>query len=208
MNKLKKLGIAMGDSNKAASIFENYFPDFLTIDYNKPSDYIGQLWNRYLKISEKERNSNQNGKIFEYLLATLLIREKILPLFLSAKVTFVPNVIYDLMLYTEDNIPWCISAKTSLRERYKQADLEAIALKYVHRRAKSYLVTLDIEAGKNVKTKIKSGDVIGLDDVVIANSPDFDELVYQMKSLSFKLPGKVDIITSNQIITKESISIL
>ena len=43
------------------------------------------------------------------------------------------------------------------RERYKQADLEAIALKYVHRKALSYLVTLEANEAKSVKAKIKSG---------------------------------------------------
>jgi hypothetical protein len=49
--------------------------------------------------------------------------------------------------------PICISAKTSLRERYKQADFEAIALKYVHRKALSFLVTLEENEAKSVKAK-------------------------------------------------------
>lgn len=81
------------------------------------------------------------------------------------------------MFYTTERGPICISAKTSLRERYKQADLEAIALKYVHRRALCYLVTLDISEAKKVKEKIKSGDVIGLDKVVVATSDEFNDLI-------------------------------
>lgn len=81
---------------------------------------------------------------------------------MNAKVAFVPNVIYDLMFYTSERGPICWSVKTSLRERYKQADLEAIALKYVHRKALSYLITLEENEAKSVKAKIKSGALLGL----------------------------------------------
>jgi len=35
-----------------------------------------------------------------------------------------------------------LTIKTSLRERYKQADLEGLALKQVYRKSKTYLITL------------------------------------------------------------------
>jgi hypothetical protein len=146
-----------------------------------------------------------NGKIFEYILATLFFREEILPLYISAKVAFVPNVIYDLMFYTSERGPICLSAKTSLRERYKQADLEAIALKYVHRKALCYLLTLEEYEATRVKEKINSGGVIGLDDVIIATNPEFDELIASLKKYKFSEPPTVKVIESNQIITKRNI---
>jgi len=126
-----------------------------------------------------------------------------LPLYISAKVAFVPNVIYDLMFYTTERGPICISAKTSLIERYKQADLEAIALKYVHRKALSYLVTLEEKEAKSVKEKIKSGDVIGLDNVVVATNNEFNLLIDELKTYKFSEPPTVKVIESNQIITSE-----
>src|SRR5690606_3691937 len=139
---------------------------------------------------------NLNGKVFEYVLASLCIREGILPIYMSAKVAFVPNVIYDLMFYTKERGPICWSVKTSLRERYKQADLESIALKYVHRKALSYLITLNESEAKSVKNKIKSGDVIGLDNVVVATNPEFDELVKDLKTFKFEEPNTVKVIES------------
>jgi hypothetical protein len=204
MNLLNQLGIAIGEGKKAATIFDNLFPSFLKVSYSKSSDYIKKYWTAYEK--HPDRNNNLNGKVFEYILATLFVREGIMPLYLSAKVAFVPNVIYDLMFYTTERGPICISAKTSLRERYKQADLEAIALKYVHRKALSYLVTLEENEAKSVKAKIKSGDVIGLDNVVVATSKDFDELVAELKTYQASEPPTVKVITSNQIITKEKVS--
>ena len=203
MNQLNQLGITVGKDNKAEIIFDSLFPSFLEIKYNKPSEYISMFWDAYQK--HPEGNTNLNGKIFEYILATLFVREDILPLYLSAKVAFVPNVIYDLMFYTSERGPICLSAKTSLRERYKQADLEAIALKYVHRKALSYLITLEEKEAKSVKAKIKSGDVIGLDNVVVATKDEFNELVQELKKYQFSEPPTVKVIESNQIITKEKV---
>lgn len=203
---LKDLGILMGKDTKAGNLFESLYPNFMEIKYKTPSDYVSIYWNKYL--STPNRNSNLNGKVFEYILATLCIREKILPLYMSAKVAFVPNVIYDLMFYTTERGPICWSVKTSLRERYKQADLESIALKYVHRKALSYLITLEENEAKSVKTKIKTGDVIGLDDVIVATSNEFDTLVKELKEFQFEEPPTVKVIESNQVVTIEKVNSL
>ena len=206
MNKLNQLGITVGKDNKAEVVFDSLFPSFMTVNYKKPSDYITTYWDAFQK--HPEGNNNLNGKIFEYILATLFVRENILPLYMSAKVAFVPNVIYDLMFYTAERGPICISAKTSLRERYKQADLEAIALKYVHRKALSYLVTLEANEARSVKAKIKTGDVIGLDNVIVATSNDFNDLIDELKTFKFSEPPTVKVIESNQIITLDKVKAL
>lgn len=204
MSKLNHLGITVGVNTKAEAVFNELFPDFMLIKYKKPSEYISNCWTEYLNYPEM--NNNLNGRIFEYILATLFVREKMLPLYLSARVAFVPNVIYDLMFYTEERGPICLSAKTSLRERYKQADLESIALKYVHRKALSYLITLEPDEAESVKQKIKSGDVIGLDDVCVADSNNFDQLINQLKGYALSDPPTVKVIESNQIVTKEKLN--
>lgn len=200
---LRELGIVIGDNTKAGNLFEILFPNFMEVQYNKPSDYIKRFWVKY--EDQPDRNSNLNGKMFEYILASLCIREGILPLYMSAKVAFVPNVIYDLMFYSAERGPICWSVKTSLRERYKQADLESIALKYVHRRALSYLITLSEKEAIGVKTKIKSGDVIGLDNVIVATNPEFDVLVADLKLYKFEEPPTVKVIESNQMVTIEKV---
>jgi len=203
---LKDLGILIGEDTKAGNIFESLFPNFMNVKYKNPSDYINIYWEKYQSL--EDRNSNLNGKIFEYILATLFIREKLLPLYMSAKVAFVPNVIYDLMFYTQERGPICLSVKTSLRERYKQADLEAIALKYVHRKALSYLITLEEHEAKGVKTKIKTGDVIGLDNVIVASNSEFNELVKELRTFQFEEPPTVKVISSNQVVTIEKVNSL
>lgn len=200
---LKELGIVIGNDTKAGNIFEQLFPDFMTIEYARPSEYVNLLWHKYLTFPE--RNSNLNGKMFEYILASLCIRENILPIYMSSKVAFVPNVVYDLMFYSAERGPICWSVKTSLRERYKQADLESIALKYVHRRALSYLITLNESEASGVKKKIISGDVIGLDNVIVATKPEFDQLVKDLKTFKFEEPPTVKVIESNQVVTIDKV---
>lgn len=200
---LNELGIAVGRNNPISNLFERTFPDILEIEYSSPSNFVDTLWKRYLDT--KTNNPNINGKIFEYILACLCIRENILPVYLSAKVAFVPNVNFDLMFYTKERGPICWSIKTSLRERYKQADLEAIALKYVHRKALSFLITLGESEAQSVKKKIKSGDVIGIEDVIVANKDEFDNLILELKKLVFEEPPTIKVISSNQVVTKEKI---
>ncbi len=204
MKKLNELSITIGKNNKAELVFDSLFPNFLEVEYEKPSEYIQKYWNAFLP--HPERNNNLNGKVFEYILATLCVREGILPVYMSAKVAFVPNVIYDIMFYTNERGPICWSVKTSLRERYKQADLEAITLKYVHRRALSYLITLEENEARSVKAKIESGDVIGLDDVVVATSEEFDKLITELKIFKFSEPPTVKVIDSSQVITQEKVN--
>lgn len=206
MGKLNKLSITIGKRNKAELIFDDLFPNFLEVGYKKPSEYITKYWEAYKK--HPKGNNNLNGKIFEYILATLCVRENIIPVYMSAKVAFVPNVIYDLMFYTAERGPICWSAKTSLRERYKQADLESIALKYVHRKALSYLITLEENEAKGVKAKIKSGDIIGLDNVIVATSSEFNSLITELKAYELSEPPTVKVIESNQVITKEKVSLI
>nr|CAG8476514.1 5882_t:CDS:2 [Entrophospora candida] len=112
----------------------------------------------------------------------------------NAKVSFVPNATYDIVLYTAESYPITLSIKTSLRERYKQADLEGLALKNVHRRAKNYLITMSAKEYEGVKRKIQEGDVAGLDKIILADSKEFDNLITELSQMSFVKPEAMAVI--------------
>ena len=190
--------------NKSSKLFESLFGDtsFLEIDYQTPSEYVNKYWAKYLEVRE---SSTLNGKMFELIMATLFIREGLLPLYLQARVAFVPNIEFDSLLYSHECGPVACSLKTSLRERYKQADLEAIALKYVHRKAKSYLLTLEDHECSVVNEKIRNGEVIGLNRAILCSDEEIDRLIEELKTYDFCLAGNIDIIESNQIITQDLI---
>lgn len=102
------------------------------------------------------------------------------------------------MIY-DSNFPIVLSIKTSLRERYKQADLEGLALKQVHRRAKSYLITLS-EEGNSINQKIKKGDILGLDECFIADTNEFNQFIQNInKNVHPIIPEKIDILKGNII---------
>lgn len=201
---LKRLGIVKS-KNKGYRIFTDHIaPDFLN-NTMQPSEYVNYCWGKYLNI-DVMRNNALNGKIFEIIIATLLIKENIVPLHLQAQVAFVPNVNFDAILYTNETGPIGLSLKTSLRERYKQADLEAIALKYVHRKAENYLLTMDINEANSVSDKIKNGDVLGLNKAILATSEEFDEFIEELKTKTFISPGSIEIIKASSTITAANVS--
>lgn len=183
----------------------NYIaPDFLN-NMMKPSEYVKFCWKQY-ESSGIERNNALNGTIFEIIIATLFVKENIVPLHLQAQVAFVPNVNFDAILYTNETGPIGLSLKTSLRERYKQADLEAIALKYVHRKAENYLLTMDINEANSVSDKIKNGDVLGLNQAILATSEEFDDFIEKLKKRTFISPGSIEIIKASSTITAADVS--
>ena len=74
--------------------------------------------------------------------------------------------------------------KVSLRERYKQADLEGIALRQVYRNAETYLITMSDEA-INVSEKIENGDIAGLTKCIMAEKEDYTTLLERLHVRKF-----------------------
>ena len=54
----------------------------------------------------------------------------------------------------------------------------------------------------SVKAKIKSGDVIGLDSVVVCSNDDINNLIADLKTQAFEVAGSVEIITSHNMVVK------
>ncbi|MCD7854781.1 MAG: hypothetical protein LUG66_04085 [Clostridiales bacterium] len=194
---LKDIGIK-NKKTKASDIFNNYCWKY----YNMkclPSEYVKLCQKAYHNCPIKKNNA-LNGSIFELIISTLCIKEDIKPIYLQASVAFVPNVIYDIILYSSGNYPISLSLKTSLRERYKQADLEAVALKYVHRKSENYLISTNKPEVADLKTKIANGDMFGINNVIYALSDEFNDFISSLKSRSFIKPEKIEIVNAKYII--------
>ncbi len=113
------------------------------------------------------RNRPMNGKVFECLILEALLQQGISPAYHQATVVNVPNVVFDILLY-DPRRPVVLSCKTSLRERWKQADLEGTVLKQVYGGATSILLTLS-EEGSGVQEKIDQHEVNGLDQCIVVS---------------------------------------
>jgi hypothetical protein len=138
------------------------------------------------------------GSAFECLIALVLCLEKMSPFFMQAELSFVPNAKFDILMYDSSGWPISISIKTSLRERYKQADLEAMALKQVHRKSESYLITLNETEAAAQSRKIEKRELVALDRIILATSPEFDQLLVDLKSRTLMDPDLVPVIRHSE----------
>ena len=165
---------------------------FDEIKFDKPSKYVESIWEKACAHSAFGRDVR--GKGFELLVATVLIKKGLLPFYWQAEFQFVPLANFDLAFYTEELGPIVLSLKTSVRERYKQAEFEAQALKAVHRRAETYLITMESDEAENLNSKIDSGVLYGIDRAVVATSPEFDTLVADLALLKISPAPTLPVI--------------
>ena len=159
-----------------------------SIEYKSPHTFIK---NAFLKYKETyPDNPSINGRIFELLICHALDRERVLPFYYQAFFERIPNVVFDIVFY-HPNSPVVLALKTSLRERYKQSDLEGITLKQVYRKARVYLITLSDKEIKSIKRKIEDGSITGIDSCFLANEKAFDILLKELKRETFIEAKKV-----------------
>jgi len=182
----------------ARVIVQKMISDLSSDITTKPSGFIKKYWQKYR--TDYPSNQNINGKVFEELISIVLIKEQIYPFYMQAKVAFIPNINYDFIIYTKERGPIALSAKTSLRERWKQADLEALALKNIHRKSQTHVVTLDNQAVKS--RRIDDDQTLGIDSFILANTTEIDDLIMQLRTHTIIKSPTVQVVTSNTVITE------
>ena len=164
--------------------FKDYI--FKKHKYEKPSQFFNYFWIKYVKFKKKykkkrgkEINNSYNGQALEIILAYLFTREEIKIEKMDEEIKDVKYVKPDFLLKSLNNQKCFISAKVSIRERWKQADWEAIKYKKKYPNAICVLIMNDNKEYKGIKSKIKDLD---LDDVILANSNDLNNLITSIKS--------------------------
>ena len=167
-------------TGKAKEIYKQIL-DSVT-EYADAASFIQSSWNVYKQ--DYPDNPSLNGRIFEYLVAETLIGGGICPFYYQAQLLHVPNCEFDIVLY-QPKQPVVLSVKVSLRERYKQADLEGMALKQVYRQARHYLITLSEDEADRNRPKIANGDSAGLDDSVVAAHRDYNQWLDKLGAFHF-----------------------
>ncbi|WP_150139708.1 hypothetical protein [Candidatus Enterovibrio escicola] len=185
----------IGKDKESCKLFLTICPDFESRCEQEPSDYAFNLYNEYKELGMN--NNSMNGAIFELIISTMLIKFNITPFFIQSTVAFVPNVRSDILLYTNEKGPVGLSLKTTLRERYKQADLEAYVLKNVHRNSETFIITASEKEADNVNTKIKNGELLALTKVY--DIKQINALISYLETLTIIHPIPVQIITGKEI---------
>ncbi|MGB7338811.1 MAG: hypothetical protein WBC91_07975 [Phototrophicaceae bacterium] len=181
-------------------IIQQLIPSLMIDNHLPQSEFVDKYYQLYLQAYPS--NNSMNGRIFEELIAMTLVRTGILPFYMQAKVAFIPNVDYDFIIYCKGQGPIVLSAKTSLRERYKQADLEAVALKYVHRKSESYIISLN-QTEVDVR-KRNLDDVMAIDDFVYAGGNGYDRLLDYLSAKAAIISPIIPIVSSNVMIDVEN----
>jgi hypothetical protein len=174
-----------------------------------PSLFIQKYWSKYETFTQENNfppNSlrNYNGYVFEILIAITLIRSNIFPFYREAKVAFIDGATYDFLVYRQEKGPIVLSAKTSMRERWKQADVEAFLLRNVHRQAKSFVITLDEKEAVPRKRDIETKSVLAVNGYIVATTQEYDELLDRLSQLSLEEAPEIKIVDSSSIITDSS----
>jgi len=176
----------------------------LDFEVSSYSDWILSKWNE-INLNENLDN-NTRGSVFEVLIGLCLLHAGIEPFFRQAEVTYVNNARFDFLLWEDGWNPIALSIKTSLRERYKQAELEAGALKNVHQKSQNYLITLSSKEVAARRQKLNSSrEYSKLDSYILIDqdSADLDELMAFLAAKKFSNPELVSPMANNLGVTRK-----
>ncbi len=182
MESLVKNCIPPTDTKPSWLVYEKIISNIVYVK-GDPAKLVNQVMTEFdTNELEPQQRRKLHGYIYECAIGEALVREGLVPLYYQASLTHVEEATFDWFLY-HPNTPVAISCKTSLRERWKQAALEAMALKAVFPLAKCYLITRDQVAVdiRNAKNKRKR-----IDEFVLGCADRFNILVDQMKQIEFK----------------------
>ncbi len=176
-------------NNKAKIIVEEILNNG-NINYQKmkPSKFVIEVYRKYKK--NYLNNNTLNGRVFEEIIIQCLLVNDIQPVYTQVKMSFVPNVIFDIVIYNR-HTPIILSVKTSLRERWKQADLEAVALKYVYRNAEVYLINNSFKESE--VRKRDSNRYMGIDEFIYVGSTEFDKVINRIKQINIQYFEKIPV---------------
>ena len=138
----------------------------------EPHEFVRVMMNAWESMPTKPDRS-VHGKYFEYVIGESLAQKGVRYLYHQADVLHVPLATFDWFLYHETH-PVSISCKTKARDRWKQAALEASALKRVYVKAVNYLVTIE-RVPSTVEKKVRAP--LSIDHYVVANHREYSDAV-------------------------------
>ena len=183
---MKSLNLDFINKIKGYKLLKEVFDEnnLLRYDYQSPYQYFHNFWEiyrlytiKYEKDKNKLINNSNNGKAFEIILTYLITRENII--IKSMDQDFgIPFIKPDFVLQKKDGKLVFLSLKTSLRERWKQADWEAIRFKREFPNSYCFLLSRKVSEVINLKKKIP---LLELDDVFSTDKENLERLFYLLK---------------------------
>ncbi|MFG6084710.1 MAG: hypothetical protein AB3F67_4220 [Candidatus Phytoplasma solani] len=138
------------------------------LNFHEYMSHHHHLLDQYL-INNNYNSQSQKvirGKINEYLILLYFQNQGITNLYPQAYLFFIPDIKFDLVLFTQTKRIIAFSIKTCLRDRYRQAMVEGQQLKKLDTRFEFYLLTNNTVEAQRLNKKIKQGKILGINQVI------------------------------------------
>lgn len=176
MNKV--LNDFFNEQSNIKKIFLEVYSNILNSIPDTASEFFRENWYIWESYAEgKSVNNVTPGAVFEKLfeIYCYLLNYEII----AQDQSFgkVPLVKPDFVLKNEHGEYLFLSLKTSLRERWKQADWEAIYFKEYYPTTLCILITFHKAEEKSLQNKIQNNLLKGLDESCLATSTKFDQIL-------------------------------
>ncbi|QYC30712.1 hypothetical protein HGD80_02535 [Paulownia witches'-broom phytoplasma] len=179
--------------------------EILKCFFNK--DTFNLSINEYMKTNHQQLNHyfNQNninsqnqkvirGKINAYLILLYFQNQGIIHLYPQAYLFFIPDIKFDLVLFTKNKRIIAFNFKTCLRDRYKQAMVEGQQLKKLDTRFEFYLLTNNEPETQRLNHKINQGKVQGINQVINLFSNSANNFLQNLITRQFIAFSNINII--------------
>ena len=143
------------------------------LNFHEYMNHHHHLLDQYLTDNNYHSQSQKviRGKIHEYLILFYFQNKGIINLYPQAYLFFIPDIKFDLVLFTQTKRIIAFSIKTCLRDRYRQAMVEAQQLKKLDTRFEFYLLTNNTVETQRLNKKIHQGKIPGINQVIDCFSP-------------------------------------
>ena len=165
---------------KKKVIYKNFFePHNLDqYSYTDANNFFQHFWDKFNVYKKGQIINNQiPGDVFEIIIGFILDYEKINIFSMDENVEDILFVKPDFTIRDKrKNI--FISCKTSIRERWKQADWESIRYKKKFPDAKCFVITNHKKEAESLKKKLNEIDI---DKVFYSGSNEINDFVKQLK---------------------------
>ncbi|MCQ9618851.1 MAG: hypothetical protein NOI47_000433 [Candidatus Phytoplasma pruni] len=134
------------------------------------------------------------GKINEYLILLYFQNKGITNLYPQVNLFFIPDIKFDLVLFTQKKRIIAFNFKTCLRDRYKQAVVEGQQLKKLDTRFEFYLLTNNETETQRLNKKINQGKIPGINKVINLFSNSANNFLQNLITTKFIPFSNINII--------------
>lgn len=150
-------------------------------------DYIQEIWNNAKRLGIA--NGPQSGPLFEMVVASVFIGAGLVPFYQKAELKAAKKIESDFLFWDEaSQSPVCLELTSTLRERYKLADLQAFKVKANFPKAKFFQLTMDYKDA----ARRSSDDFESLDGLIFAGSSEIEKVLDAVKQLSLGIKAPLE----------------